>query len=291
MCGIWASIGFDVDPERLARIAHRGPDGEGWRTFASPHGPVALGHRRLTIIDTSAGGHQPRTDTTGRYWLTFNGEIYNYIELRDELRALGCVFQTQSDSEVLLHALITWGEAALPRLDGMFAFAFWDDKSKSLLLARDRFGIKPLYVTRVGTNIAFGSEIKQLYDLPGVSRAMNLARVRDFLATGISDHTRETMFEGVQQLRGGEVARIDLNRWAKRTPFTPRQWYTLPKPGSLKLSLADAADRYRTLFEGAIAQHLRSDVPVGSCLSGGLDSSSIGPAWPIQPHHDHQRGV
>jgi asparagine synthase (glutamine-hydrolysing) len=275
MCGIWASVAFDVGRERIMRVAHRGPDGEGWRKFTSPAGPVALGHRRLSIIDTSDAGHQPMGEPSGRYWLTFNGEIYNYRELRHQLVTLGFSFRSTSDSEVLLAALMAWGEAALPRLDGMFAFAFYDDMARTILVARDRFGIKPLYWARDHGAIAFASEIKQLYDLPGVSRAMNLARVRDFLATGICDHTGETMLRGVEQLRGGEVARIDLATWTARTPFERRRWYHLPEPGSIALPLAAAATRYRETFEVAIDQHLRSDVPLGSCLSGGLDSSSI----------------
>src|SRR5262245_8522904 len=132
MCGIFGSIGFVPDQARINIVAHRGPDGHGWQEFDSPQGPVALGHRRLAIIDISDGGRQPMTDPTGRYHLVFNGELYNYIELRDELRAKGEVFQTQSDSEVLLRAYAIWGEKALDRFCGMFAFLIWDDVDKSL---------------------------------------------------------------------------------------------------------------------------------------------------------------
>ena len=275
MCGIWASVGLEVGRERIDRVAHRGPDGSGWETFASPAGPVVLGHRRLAIIDTSEGGRQPMSDAHARYWLTFNGEIYNYCELRAELESKGIAFHTASDSEVLLRALIVWGEAALPRLNGMFAFGFYDSQRHTLLLARDRFGIKPLYFAQVGSGAAFASEIKQLYDLPGVSRRMNLRRVRDFLATGTADHSGETMFAGVGQLRGGECLRLDLSRPAGREPLPVRRWYQLPKPGSLTLSLEEAGARYRRSFIDAVRLQLRSDVPLGSCLSGGLDSSSI----------------
>ena len=205
MCGLFGSIGFAPDPERIDIVAHRGPDGRGWRVFDSPAGPVALGHRRLSIIDTSDAGLQPMTDPTGRYHLVFNGEIYNYKELRDELRLLGETFTTESDSEVLLRAYAVWGEAALPRLRGMFAFLIFDTRDHVLFAARDRFGIKPLYVVSEPRGLALGSEIKQLLGLAAASGSMNIARVHDFLASGIADHTAQTMHAGIWQLRGGEV--------------------------------------------------------------------------------------
>src|SRR3954454_14383817 len=159
MCGIYGSIGFAPDSSRIDIVAHRGPDGSGWRTFSSPAGPVALGHRRLAIIDTSDAGLQPMPDASERFQLVFNGEIYNYIELRDELRAKGEVFVTESDSEVLLRAYIVWGVSALDHLRGMFAFLIWDDRDKRLFAARDRYGIKPLYMVQNPCGIAFGSEI------------------------------------------------------------------------------------------------------------------------------------
>jgi asparagine synthase (glutamine-hydrolysing) len=179
MCGIFGSIGFEPDPQRIDIVAHRGPDGRGWEVFASPKGPVALGHRRLAIIDVSDAGLQPMGDASGRYRLVFNGEIYNYIELREEMRAKGEVFVSESDSEVLLRAYMLWGEDMLPRLRGMFAFLIWDDRDKKLFAARDRYGIKPLYIVTNPRGVAFGSEIKQLLGLPGVSGRMNVARVHD----------------------------------------------------------------------------------------------------------------
>jgi asparagine synthase (glutamine-hydrolysing) len=275
MCGIWASLGLVVGKERIDRVAHRGPDGSGWRVFDSPRGPLTLGHRRLSIIDTSEGGAQPMSDPTGRYWLVFNGAIYNYRELRAELAAAGIAFRTQSDSEVLLAAIIHWHEGALPRLLGMFSFAFWDDQEKFLLVARDRFGIKPAYLAQTPGGVAFASEIKQVYDLPGIPRRMNLHRVREFLGTGVLDHSNNTMFAGIEQLRGGQFIRIDCQMWKASDAIAYKTWYRLPPPGGLKLSLPDAAQRFRTLFEESIRLHLQADVPLGSCLSGGLDSSSI----------------
>jgi asparagine synthase (glutamine-hydrolysing) len=130
MCGLYGSVAFAPDRSRIDLVAHRGPDGEGWREFMSPAGPVALGHRRLAIIDTSDAGLQPMADASGRYHLVFNGEIYNYVELREELRARGCIFATDTDSEVLLQAYAVWGEGCLDRFLGMFAFLIWDERDK-----------------------------------------------------------------------------------------------------------------------------------------------------------------
>src|SRR5437763_13481629 len=142
MCGIWFSLGFDPDPGHIDVVAHRGPDGSGWRVFQSFAGPVTLGHRRLSIIDLSEAASQPMEDAEERYWIVYNGEIYKHLELRDELSALGHRFRTRSDTEVLLAALAEWREAALERCNGMFAFVLWDRLANSLIAARDRFAIK-----------------------------------------------------------------------------------------------------------------------------------------------------
>lgn len=189
MCGIFASMGLRPERQRIDIVAHRGPDGRGWRVFTGPAGPVALGHCRLAIIDTSDAGLQPMADPGGRFHLVFNGEIYNYIELRTQLRARGEVFATRTDSEVLLRAYMVWGDACLDRLRGMFAFVVWDDRDKRLFAARDRYGVKPLYVVDTGSGMAFGSEIKQLLGLGRHGTRLNIPRVHDFLASGISDHT------------------------------------------------------------------------------------------------------
>lgn len=272
MCGLFGSVGVAPDPARIDIVAHRGPDGRGWEVFDSAAGPVCLGHRRLAIIDVSDAGLQPMADPSGRHHLIFNGEIYNYLELREELRALGEVFRSDSDSEVLLRAYMVWGQDCLPRLRGMFAFVIWDRREQRLFAARDRFGIKPLYVSASSRHVAFASEIKQVLALAGVSGRMNVPRIHDFLAHGISDHTAETMFEGVSQLRGGEWMAVDASG---ATPVaTTRRWYPVPDT-ALALDEAGAAARFRDLLSDAVRLHLRSDVPVGSCLSGGLDSSSI----------------
>ncbi len=272
MCGLYGSIGFPPDPSRIDIVAHRGPDGRGWEVYDSPAGPVALGHRRLAIIDTSDNGLQPMADHAGRYHMVFNGEIYNYIELRDEMRARGEVFHTESDSEVLLRAYMLWGTGMLPRLRGMFALLIWDTREKRLFAARDRYGIKPLYMVHKAQGIAFASEIKQLLGLPGLSGRMNLPRVHDFLSSGIAEHIAQTRFDGVIQLRGGECLTID----AMRLPLQaePQRWYPATA-GTTSLSEADAAARFRDLLTDSVRVHLRADVPIGSCLSGGLDSSAI----------------
>ena len=212
------------------------------------------------------------TESSRRYHLTFNGEIYNYLELRDELRAAGFSFASESDSEVLLKSYVYWGQACLARLRGMFAFLIWDDRDKVLFAARDRFGIKPLYFAEASGGIAFGSEIKQLLGLHGSSARMNVARVHDFLISGISDHTSETMFEGYMQLRGGEAMTINCSGPAIRSTIC--RWYPV-QAGELNISEKEAGERFRALLTESVRLHLRSDVPVGSCLSGGLDSSSL----------------
>jgi len=274
MCGIYASVGFAPDRARISIVAHRGPDGEGWETRSSPSGPVALGHRRLAIIDTSEAGLQPFADSDGRFVLTYNGEIYNYRELREELTALGDTFHTHTDTEVLLAAWRRWGEGALQRFVGMFAFVIWDDKEKRLFAVRDRFGIKPLYWVEGQGGVAFASEIKQLLDLPGGERRMNLPRVRDFLVGGISNHTAETMYSGVRQLRGGEWAVVDAQDGGG-VRITVRRWHDIGRSPAGRMSGKEAAEIFRELMEQSIRLHLRADVPVGACLSGGLDSSSI----------------
>jgi asparagine synthase (glutamine-hydrolysing) len=274
MCGLFASLAFSPDPRRIDLVAHRGPDGSGWRVFDSPAGPVVFGHRRLAIIDLRDEGLQPMTEASGRYSLIFNGEIYNYVELRDELRAAGYVFLTETDSEVVLCAYRAWSESCLDRFLGMFAFLIWDDREKRLFTARDRFGIKPLYLVANSCGLAFGSEIKQLLDLPGLPTRVNIARARDFLISGVSDHTSETLFEGVYQLQPGCCATVDAAQpW--RGELRQRRWYARPAHGTLKLTESDAADQFRQLLTDAVRLHLRSDVSVGSCLSGGLDSSAL----------------
>ena len=245
-------------------LAHRGPDDAG--LFVEP--PVVLGNRRLSILDLSAGGHQPMGSEDERVWVTYNGEIYNYKELAEDLRSRGHRFASAGDTEVLLHAYLEWGSDCLARLNGMFAFAVWDRRRGELFCARDRFGVKPFYYTVVVGRFLFASEIKALLLDPAVPRRPNDARVLDFLARGLADHTEETMFEGIYQLPPG------FCMWVSPTEGVgpPRSWYT---PRSRDLDARPAGDVVRELVNDSVSLRLRSDVPVGTFLSGGLDSSSV----------------
>jgi asparagine synthase (glutamine-hydrolysing) len=289
MCGIAGWL--DPTPrhdlgDRLSRmakaIAHRGPDDEGIALFslddtppaASPDltdGPrsVGLAHRRLSILDLTPAGHQPMASPDGRYWLTFNGEIYNYLELMPELEAQGFQFRSRSDSEVLLHAFVAWGPDCLRRFNGMFAFAIWDDRDKTLFAARDRLGVKPFQYWTDGRRLAFASESKALLTLPEVPRQAHLPVLARYLAEGygITDQSAETFFQGIASLPGGHWL-----RWRPDAPLTIEHWWRL---GDRRQAQAGDPERFRQVFDDAVRLRLRSDVPLGSLLSGGLDSSAI----------------
>jgi len=274
MCGIWASVGLLPPREVIERVAHRGPDGEGWRELESAAGPVVLAHRRLAVIDTSAAGLQPMADAEERLWITFNGEIYNYRELRDELAGRGHRFRTRTDTEVLLAAWREWGEAALPRLNGMFAFVLFDARRAELVAVRDRFGVKPLYLARVAGGLALASEIKQLLALPELAARLDPERALDFLAGGLLDHTERTLFAGIGQLRGGAMLRVALADPGGLATPQRRRWYRFPE-APRPAEADEAAEGFAALLDDSVRLRLRADVTVGSCLSGGLDSSSI----------------
>ena len=316
MCGIFGVIQpGPFDTREIAEVSrvlrHRGPDDEGFAVFGpwgatvyggidtpslsfdssvsycprerlptakviGDAGGIILGHRRLSILDLSAHGHQPMS-YRDRYWIVYNGEIYNYLELRDELSAAGYTFSTNSDTEVILAAYDYWGEGCLSRFNGMWGFAILDQKLQTLFLARDRFGVKPLYFSRVGERFAFASEIKAFSVLRDWKARANVPRLLDMLIWNVSDHTSETMFEGVSQLPAGHCISISLSpafqldaSWQMR----PRRWYeiqlTSPMP---KKCDVDAV--FYELLQDAVKLRLRADVRVGSCLSGGLDSSAV----------------
>jgi asparagine synthase (glutamine-hydrolysing) len=215
------------------------------------------------------------SDPGGRYWLTFNGEIYNHRALREQLAALGHTFVSASDTEVLLHACIEWGADCLSRLNGIFSFVLFDAASGELLAARDRFGVKPLYVWRGANLVALASEIKQFTALPGWHASIHRQRAYDFLHWNLLDHTSQTLFEGVAQLQGGEMLHGSLEQLRAGT-LAPRRWYRLePDPAAAGIAWPEAVARFRELLDDSVTLQLRADVPVGSCLSGGLDSSSI----------------
>jgi asparagine synthase (glutamine-hydrolysing) len=304
MCGIAGIVSPGMPltgpliPTMLRRLERRGPDDLGWLVFTAdgvqlgdrpvchPTGEVMLLSRRLSILDLSPAGHQPMQTADGRYFIVFNGEIYNERELREELAAVGHTFRSHSDTEVLLAAYAEWGPAALPRLIGMFALAILDTRARTLFLARDYFGIKPLYYSLRDGVFAFASEIKALLDLPTVGRRVNPERLYHYLRFGITDHGDATLFADIRQVPAAHYLLVPIDRPADA--HTTRYW-TLSTGERCDLSFAEAARTLRDLFVRSVALHLRSDVPVGLALSGGIDSSAIamvarelqGPAQPL----------
>ncbi|HLK12504.1 MAG TPA: asparagine synthase (glutamine-hydrolyzing) [Candidatus Binatia bacterium] len=272
MCGIVGFLGLpgaaDDFPPKLERmleaIRHRGPDEFGY--YFDQH--AGLGTARLAIIDL-AMGKQPMADASGRHWLVFNGEIYNYVELRERLVAEGCRFETSSDTEVLLQALLRWGEKALPLIDGQFAFVLYDRRERRALAARDPYGERPLHYAAVDGGVAFASEIKALFTLPEVTRALDERTVRHAFHFW-TVLPGETCFAGIRSLPPGHYARID----AEGVRLAP--YYRLPTARSAAtMSLDEAAEGVRALLVASVRRRLRSDVPVGTYLSGGVDSTII----------------
>lgn len=248
--------------------AHRGPNDHGMSVLEN----VALGHNRLSIIDLSANGRQPMVTADGRLSLIFNGEIYNYLELREELGGADA-YRSDTDSEVLLNAYRAWGPQCVERLRGMFAFAIWDRDRRELFLARDRFGIKPAYFASSRGHFYFASEIKGLL-AAGVPRRPDMRVVGEYLATGQYDHRPATFFEGISRLMPGHALIVGGGGIVQQD----RAYYELEDhidAGAAKLSAGPARDRYRAKLEESIAIHLRSDVPIGVSLSGGIDSSAL----------------
>jgi asparagine synthase (glutamine-hydrolysing) len=236
---------------------------------------AGLAHRRLSIVDVSPAGHQPMV-TQNRYWLVYNGEIYNHIELRAELENIGCRFASHSDTEVILHAYSQWGKACLSRFNGMFAFVLFDTATKEVFAARDRFGVKPLYYYLKGSEAAFASEIKQFTFIDGWTARLNPLRGYDFLAYSTHEHTDETFFSGVYQIPPGHYFFGKIaDLCASSEKLETEAWYSFPENLRFRGSFEEASTVFRELLTDSIRLRLRADVPVGSCLSGGLDSSAI----------------
>lgn len=262
MCGI--DIQFDIKRKNNFKtngfMSHRGPDYHD--TVLKFDGSLKISHWRLSIIDLRDRSNQPYQSSNGRYTLVFNGEIYNYLELRKNFISEGIVFHTDSDTEVLMVFIEKFGFSKLNLLEGMFSFAVWDSKNDTLTIVRDRFGIKPLYWRLDDQKLEIGSEIKQV--LP-INPKFNLPRVLDYLESGLSDFSDETLFDSVFQVEPGsliefkisEVVKLKKSKWAKDN------FMRVP------------SDNFEDLFEESIEKHFRSDVEVGSCLSGGLDSAAI----------------
>ena len=275
MCGICGVYQFSGRAESLERavgrmtaaLAHRGPDDEG--RWTPPDGRVCIGNRRLAIIDLSAAGHQPMTDATGRVAVTYNGMIYNYRELRRELAASGYPFRGHSDTEVILAAYLRDGPEVCRRLRGMFALAVWDGRSQTLLLARDRLGIKPLYYAQLNGHLVFASEVRALRESGMVPAEINAAAAAAFLRLG-SVPGPMTMFTGVRELPPATMLAVDS---AGR--ITPTQYWDIPSPAETEPDADRAAGTLRALFQDSVARHLISDVPFGVFLSGGVDSGAI----------------
>ncbi|MGL5838738.1 MAG: XrtA/PEP-CTERM system amidotransferase [Sphingorhabdus sp.] len=274
MCGIAGIFHVEsskpVDPERVRRmtdvLAHRGPDGSG--VWTAPG--IGLGHRRLSIIDLG-GGAQPMLTEDERFALSFNGEIYNFQELRKELEGLGHQFRTHSDSEVILEAYRAWGPASVERLHGMFVFALYDAANRTLLLARDRLGVKPLYHARLADgSVIFGSELKALLEHPALRREPDLAMVDDYLAFGyVPDHG--CIVSGIQKLAAGHYW---LLTQGKPEPAPTRYW-DLDFSNRVKGSEAELQEELLRLMRQAVLSRMVADVPLGAFLSGGVDSSSV----------------
>lgn len=273
MCGILGWLGRHTDDD-LARfdaaldlLAHRGPDDRG--VFAAPG--ILLGHRRLSILDLSPAGHQPMMDQVSGASLVFNGEIYNHIELRAELESLGHQFSGHSDTEVLLHALIEWEERALQRLNGMWAFAFWQPTRQRLMLARDRFGVKPLYYRNGREGLGFASEPKALLALFPQHRQLSEQSLLDFLGHNLLYARGESFYQGIHVLPPAHYAFYALETGALHLS----RYWNYPEITDEVLTADDAVAQFDTLFTDAVRLRLRSDVPVGLTLSGGLDSTGV----------------
>ena len=271
MCGFVVFVGRNgrkVRPEVIERmtqsLAHRGPNDSGIWIDCS----VALGFRRLSIIDTSVRGHQPMISSDGGSVVAFNGEIYNYLELRDELKSLGHQFRSASDTEVLMAAWQQWGDACVDRLEGMYAFVIWDTKNNEFFGARDPFGIKPLYVHQGRDVVLFASEIKAIQASGMVETRVNWPVIAQYLVDGELGGGPATCFEGIEEILPAHTFRV-----GPHTPLRLRKYF------EISTEIDEAADRIPetvdALLERAVRMQMRSDVPLGVCLSGGIDSTAI----------------
>ncbi len=275
VCGImaWGS-GVRCDDETVVRmrdtLVHRGPDDAG--SFVSADQRVALGHRRLSIIDLTPAGHQPMSNEDGTVWITYNGEVYNHAALRRELEARGHTFRSATDTEAIVHLYEDEGPRCVERLDGMFAFAIWDARRRELFLARDRIGVKPLYYARLRDGVIFGSEVKSILEHPGVSRELDEEALYDYLTFGFVPPPH-TLFTGIFKLAPAERVTITEDGALRND-----RWWS-PFAAEVVNEVASTPDdelvgRLRDLLRDSIRQRMMSDVPFGVFLSGGLDSST-----------------
>src|SRR3954464_10378230 len=274
MCGITGIVNVDGTPadasliDRMtAAIAHRGPDGSG-RTL---HGPVALGNRRLAIIDLSPLGAMPMKTDDGLHTITYNGELYNFLDLRHELEGLGHRFRSRTDTEVVLHSYVEWGERCVERFNGMFAFAVYDARRHEVFVARDRYGVKPLYLADVGGALLFASEIKCFLEHPRFRRELSLPHLLEYF-TFQNIFSDGTLFAGVRLLPPGRSVTVSVADGTRRERV---YWDFDFSEQSGEESDREYEEELDRLFRQAVERQLVSDVPVGAYLSGGMDSGSI----------------
>ena len=270
MCGIVGQINFntkEVEEKTLTKmmkkIKHRGPDDDGYFIANG----VGLGFVRLSVIDLSSAGHQPMLSDNNKLVLIYNGEIYNYLELKKELEGKGHIFKSNTDTEVLLKSYEEWGETCLNKFNGMWAFVIYNKETKEIFGARDRFGVKPFYYYKDEKSFLFASEIKAIRSVLKTALSVNEQAVFDYLSFNRTDYDNKTFYNEIYKIPHGHFFKI-----SKDKEFTLKKWYDL-KSNCNKESIS--ANEYRELFISSIKLRMRSDVPVGVCLSGGLDSSSI----------------
>lgn len=279
MCGI-AGGWWPVKPSNLEvklnksldALRRRGPNDKGSEFFSLLSGVVVIAHTRLSIIDLSSAGHQPMHSEDGRYSITFNGEIYNYRELRQQLKSLGFNFLTNTDTEVLLKAWICWGVECLQLLSGMFAFVIFDAQLNKLTCVRDAFGIKPLFYSIEGNKFLFASEIAAINCLKEEKPELNWQRSYDYLVHGDYDSSEQTFYRHIKHLMPGHLIEYDIASGMLSQPYT---WWEPNTSENENISFSAATDNLRELFLKSVGMHLRSDVSLGAALSGGIDSSSI----------------
>jgi asparagine synthase (glutamine-hydrolysing) len=275
MCGIVGIFnlrGEPVSPVDVRRmtdeIAHRGPDGEGFYLDRF----VGLGHRRLAILDLSSAGHQPMVTEDKQFSLTYNGEIYNFRELRQELEKLGYRFRSRTDTEVVLNAYVAWGPGCVERFNGMFAFAIWDKSRQALFLARDRYGIKPLYYSFQGSTFLFASEQKAILTFPKTTREIDLEALFEYF-TFQNLFTDKTLLRGIRVFPAGCWAKLSLGVDANEIRIS--RYWDFDFNGEGGFEEEECLEELNRLFQQAVCRQLVSDVDVGSYLSGGTDSGSI----------------
>jgi asparagine synthase (glutamine-hydrolysing) len=275
MCGIAGIFNYaasSLDEQAVAcrmrdAMVHRGPDACG--LYQNPDRRLVLAHRRLSIVDLTDAGRQPMSNEDRSVWITFNGEIYNHASYREPLMAKGHRFRSHSDTEVILHLYEEFGQECVTRLDGMFAFAIWDEQRDRLFAARDRLGKKPFYYTNVGGRFLFASEIKALLQHPDVRRDVDLEALDDFL-TFSNTPAPLTLFRNIFKLPAAHTLTCD----GRGTIKTDRYWSALDGPAWPSRDGQESVERVRELLTGAVRKRLMSDVPIGAFLSGGVDSST-----------------